>query len=102
MGGRGSGSSAGRTRNGSTSNPFSYLRAYGIIDDGNGLYNIRARYYNPTSGRFITKVPLTGKDSDTQSLNRYVYALNNPIRLIDVSGFSAGEGKVLGAVIAPS
>jgi RHS repeat-associated protein len=80
------------TKSGSTANPFSYLGRYGIIDDGNGLYNIRARYYDPDTGRFITKDPLTGKDSDTQSLNRYVYALNNPIRLIDVSGFSAGEG----------
>jgi RHS repeat-associated protein len=82
------------TRTGSTSNPFSYLGRYGIIDDGNGLYNIRARYYDPDIGKFITKDPLTGKDSDTQSLNRYVYAINNPIRLIDVSGLSAREGEV--------
>ena len=67
------------------------------MDEGNGLKYIRARYYSPELGRFITKDPLTGKDGDSQSLNRYVYALNNPVRLIDVSGFSAKEGKVLGA-----
>lgn len=79
---------------GATSNPFRYVGRYGIMDEGNGLEYIRARYYAPELGRFITKDPLTGKDGDSQSLNRYVYALNNPVRLVDVSGFSALEGQV--------
>jgi RHS repeat-associated protein len=82
--------------NGSTPNPFKYVGRYGLMDEGNGLEFVRARYYAPDLGRFITKDPLTGKDGDSQSLNRYVYALNNPVRLIDISGFSALEGKVLG------
>jgi len=77
---------------GSIENPFRYVGRYGVMDEGNGLTYIRARYYSPELGRFLTKDPLTGRDSDSQSLNRYVYALNNPIRLIDVSGFSALEG----------
>lgn len=64
------------------------------MDEGNGLKYIRARYYSPELGRFITKDPMTGKDGDSQSLNRYVYALNNPVRLVDVSGFSAKEGSI--------
>ena len=64
---------------GTTANPFKYVGRYGVMDEGNGLSYIRARYYAPVLGRFITKDPLTGKDGDSQSLNRYVYALNNPV-----------------------
>ena len=72
---------------GATANPFKYVGKYGVVDEGNGISYIRARYYSPELGRFISKDPLTGTDGDSQSLHRYVYAVNNPIRLIDVSGF---------------
>lgn len=75
-------------RTGATANPFRYVGRYGLIDEGNGLLYVRARYYNPELGKFITKDPLTGKDGDTQSLNRYVYAVNNPVIFIDVNGMS--------------
>jgi RHS repeat-associated protein len=74
--------------------PFRYLGRYGIIDDSTGLYHARARYFSPELGRFITKDPLTGKDGDGQSLNRYVYALNSPLRLLDISGMSPSEGRL--------
>ena len=80
--------------NGTTNNPFKYVGRYGVMDDGNGIDYIRARYYSPDLGRFISRDPLAGKDGDGQSLNRYVYALNNPVRLIDVNGYSALEGSV--------
>lgn len=85
--------SFGRVANttGSTANPFRYVGRYGVMEEGNGLQYIRARYYAPELGRFITKDPLTGKDGDTQSLNRYVYAMNNPVRLVDVSGLSTKD-----------
>lgn len=76
---------------GVTANPFRYVGRYGVQDEGNGLQYIRARYYIPEIGRFITKDPLTGKDGDSQSLNRYVYALNNPVRKFDISGLSTQE-----------
>jgi RHS repeat-associated protein len=72
------------------------------MDEGNGLYFIRARYYDPETGRFLTKDPLTGKDGDTQSLNRYVYALNNPVVFFDISGCSPLEGPGLVANFASS
>ncbi len=73
---------------GTTPNPFRYVGRYGLMDEGNGLTYVRARYYMPELGRFITKDPLTGEDRDGQSLHRYVYAINNPVRLVDVSGLS--------------
>jgi RHS repeat-associated protein len=74
---------------GTLANPFKYVGRYGVMDEGTGLAYIRARYYSPSLGRFVTKDPVTGKDGDSQSLNRYIYALNNPVRLVDVSGFCA-------------
>ena len=82
----------GRPINGQISdNRFRYLGRHGVMDEENGLLHIRARYYSTRRGRFITKDPTTGKDGDSQSLNRYIYALNNPVRLIDISGLSAQE-----------
>jgi RHS repeat-associated protein len=82
---------------GTTANPFKYVGRYGVMDEGNGLAYIRARYYSPRLGRFVTKDPVTGKESDSQSLNRYIYALNNPVRLFDISGFSARESSGVAA-----
>ncbi|MEI8194647.1 MAG: RHS repeat-associated core domain-containing protein, partial [Phycisphaerae bacterium] len=77
--------------NGATVNRFRYLGRHGVLDETSGLNYIRARYYSARRGRFVTKDPTTGKDGDSQSLNRYVYALNNPLRLIDISGLSAQD-----------
>jgi RHS repeat-associated protein len=80
-----------RGTNGFTENRFRYLGRHGVVAEENGLSYVRARYYSARHGRFVTKDPITGKDGDSQSLNRYIYALNNPVRLIDISGLSAQE-----------
>jgi RHS repeat-associated protein len=77
---------------GTTPNPFKYVGRYGVMDEGNGIDYIRARYYSPELGRFIGRDPMAGNDGDSQSLIRYVYALNNPVRFIDASGYSPLEG----------
>jgi RHS repeat-associated protein len=75
-----------------TDNRFRYLGRHGVIFEEGNFYYVRARFYSTRRGRFISKDPTTGNDSDGQSLNRYIYALNNPERLIDISGLSAQEG----------
>jgi RHS repeat-associated protein len=81
-------------------NRFRYLGRHGVVDEQNGLNHIRARYYSARSGRFVTKDPTGGNDDDSQSLSRYVYALNNPVRLIDINGlfswgtFGTGVGDI--------
>lgn len=76
---------------GASPQPFRYLGQYGIVDDSTGLLYARARYFSPQLGRFLSKDPITGNDSDCQSLNRYIYALNRPISFHDASGLSAHE-----------
>ena len=72
--------------NGPTQNPFKYVGRYGVMDEGNGLEYIRARYYVPEMGRFITKDPVPGELGENQKVNRYTYVENNPTTLIDPRG----------------
>ncbi|MGK2883382.1 MAG: RHS repeat-associated core domain-containing protein, partial [Rhodococcus sp. (in: high G+C Gram-positive bacteria)] len=52
----------------------------------NALDYMHARHYNPNLGRFLSVDPVTGSSTIPQSWNRYGYALNNPLRLVDKAG----------------
>jgi RHS repeat-associated protein len=54
--------------------------------DSTGLYYYGARYYDPTIGRFISPDTIVQNPANPQTLNRYSYALNNPLRYIDPDG----------------
>ncbi len=45
-----------------------------------------ARYYDATIGRFISPDTIVPEPFNPQSLNRYSYCLNNPLRYVDPSG----------------
>jgi RHS repeat-associated protein len=45
-----------------------------------------AKYYNSNIGRFISLDPWSGDISDPQSLNKYTYVRNNPLKYIDPNG----------------
>ena len=64
-----------------------------------GLYYLRARYYDPSIGRFLTQDPLWGSTRVPQSQSRYPYVLNNPANLVDPAGFQAQEAVGTGVVI---
>jgi len=72
----------------SDSNPFRYCGEY--FDSETGTIYLRARYYNPTIGRFISRDSYAGRKSDPLSLNLYTYCANNPIANVDPSGHSYG------------
>ena len=56
-----------------------------------GLYFYHARYYDPTLARFIQPDTLVPDPGDPQSLNRYSYVGNNPVRYTDPSGHRVVE-----------
>jgi RHS repeat-associated protein len=60
----------------------------GLMPLGNG-----ERYYSPFTGSFLQQDSLTGMAMMAQSMNRYAYAMNNPLRFSDPSGHEAQEGK---------
>ncbi len=50
------------------------------------LVNMNARLYDPLAGRFLSPDPYIQAPDNTQNLNRYSYALNNPLKYTDESG----------------
>ena len=74
---------------GETSNPFLYNGRDGVMTDENGLYYMRARYYNPMTKTFISRDPLIGNINRPLSLNLYAYVEGNPVMLIDPIGMAS-------------
>jgi RHS repeat-associated protein len=69
-------------------------------DSGLGMYNLRARYYNPCNGRFNQKDTFMGNNEDPQSLHKYAYASCDPCNRLDPSGLmSMGEILVVSLII---
>jgi len=71
-------------RTGTTENNYLYTGEQ--YDPNVGFYYLRARYYNPENGRFMSHDPLWGNPFEPMSLHKYVYANANPISFMDPSG----------------
>jgi RHS repeat-associated protein len=57
------------------------------LDPSTGLHFYSARYYDSQLGRFISPDPFVQAPADPQTLNRYSYVRNNPVKYIDPSGY---------------
>jgi len=71
----------GNKVNSTGTTPNNYLYGREQYDTDLSLYYLRARYYNPTTGRFLNVDPLAG-----QGQRRYEYAGANPVDGSDPSG----------------
>lgn len=69
---------------GNTDNSFRFTGEQ--FDEASDLYYLRARYYDPETGRFISRDSFEGFQDDPQSLHKYTYAHNDPVNLTDPSG----------------
>ena len=67
----------------------SYLYRSEQYDSFTGLYYLRARYMNPSTGTFITMDEYAGSVFEPVSLHKYLYANANPVMNSDPSGCSA-------------
>lgn len=73
-------------RTGTTDNSYGFQ---GEEKDATGLYYLRARYMDPTTGTFPSMDTYGGRISDPMSLHKYLFANSNPIRYCDPSGHSS-------------
>ena len=76
---------------GTWSGPFGYAGDYGYQEDASGLKLLGHRYYDSSTGRFLTRDP--AKDGR----NWYEYCGNNPIGYCDPDGLKMADiwGKVV-------
>jgi RHS repeat-associated protein len=77
---------------GAVDNPFTWQGGQGVIDEGNGLYYMRSRYYDSRTGRYISRDPVNS--AEPHQINPYQYALNNPLRFTDPMGLEATFGPI--------
>jgi RHS repeat-associated protein len=64
-----------------------------VFDTETGLYNAKARYFDPKLGRFLTQDSFLGEIDAPPSLHRYLYANDNPTRFVDPTGHAAKDGQ---------
>ncbi|MDP9372357.1 MAG: RHS repeat-associated core domain-containing protein [Chloroflexota bacterium] len=83
-----------KSKTGTVVNPFGYAGEY--TDAESGMQYLRARYYDPSTGQFITRDPL--QDVTRQP---YSYATNSPVNSTDPSGKIAplAAAAVVGGVM---
>ena len=85
--------------NGTSENSFLYTGEQ--LDKETEDYYLRARYYSPNSGRFLTRDTYDGTMDSPITLNHYLYTGSNPVMYVDPSGnfFSMG-GFSLGGMLS--
>lgn len=75
---------------------FTFVGKYGVMRESTTMCYMRARYYDQSTGRFISEDP---SSVATANLNLYQYAHNNPIGFIDATGLQE-ENAELGSALA--
>ena len=68
-------------------NPYRYCGEY--YDKETEEVYLRARYYEPGVGRFITRDTYTGESDEPLSLHLYTYCENDGVNMVDPSGHDA-------------
>lgn len=76
----------GNKINSTGTTPNNYLYRGEQYDSDLGLYYLRVRYYNPSTGRFMSRDPNEGFRWLPTTLHKYLYAGGDPVNLTDPSG----------------
>lgn len=67
-------------------NPYAFVGQLGIMSEISGLLFMRARFYDPSIGRFLSWDPVQGSPREPTSLHNYIYVNNDPVNLVDPTG----------------
>ncbi|GAB4190188.1 MAG: hypothetical protein Tsb002_17920 [Wenzhouxiangellaceae bacterium] len=85
-------------QSGATSNDYLYTGEQ--YDTELSQYYLRARYYNPTIGRFTQMDTWMGRNHDPVTLHKYLYANADPVGHVDPSGnISTLTGITIGTTV---
>src|SRR5690606_16674898 len=91
--------------------PVTHLYHGQRLDPETGLYHMRARQYQPATGRFLAVDPFDGLVSDPVTRHPYQFARNNTLTYADPTGLlttaeklsvlkiQAGLGAALGGLV---
>src|SRR3989475_2555928 len=79
-------------QNGASGTPDEFMFAGKTYDGSTGFYYFGGRFYDPATGRFITQDSSPGVREDPQSFDRYVYARDNPLKIVDPNGHDWWSG----------
>ncbi len=60
-----------------------------VTDTSTGLQYMNARFYNPSTGRFLSQDTYSGNPYDPWTQHLYAYTGNNPVNFIDPTGHFA-------------
>ena len=81
-----------------TATALTTLLYSGEQTDATGLQYLRARYYNPNTGRFNSLDPYHGNISDPLSLHKYLYCHGDGINYTDPTGRFEGLAGMLTSI----
>jgi RHS repeat-associated protein len=79
----------GNKINSTGTTPNNYLYRGEQYDPDLSLYYLRARYYNPATGRFLSRDPKDGYINVPKTLHKYLYADGDPVNMKDPTGKGA-------------
>ena len=65
---------------------FNEVTFTGSVADASSLLYMNARYYNPSTARFLSQDSYTGSASDPWTQHLYAYCNNNPVNMVDPTG----------------
>lgn len=69
---------------------YTFGGRYGVVDQGGGLFLMRARAYDAATARFLTPDPV--EDAGPRGTSPYPYAYGNPLAWVDPEGLTPVPG----------
>ena len=84
----------------SFNNELQYTGA--VYDDSTGLLYLNARFYDPQTGRFISRDTYRGEQDDAGTWHLYAYCANNPVNYVDPSGHFYVAIPFIGGILIAS